>query len=181
MLKISMILFGLVLITSHFTSGLYAKYTSKSTSSDFARVASFKIETELDLDNVSMGITEGGNPSFELGGEDEIASIRIPFYIESASEVAVAYSVEVNFGNGVTLPHDLILTLSNSVNSKSILSNGNTLFVFDEFGTLLPKNISSENQRDELQLIVSILDLTNITEEITIPNIELTVKVYQID
>lgn len=179
MLKISFILFALVLITSHFTSGLYARYTNKSTVGDFARVAAFHIET--DLDHVTLGVPVGAAPSFELGGEDEVANISIPFYVESSSEVTVEYSVEVDFGSGVELPSSLSLTLSNVDNSKTetLSAQGNTIFSFDEFNTMAPGNTTP--QSEELDLTISIADLSEIVDEITIPTVGLTVKVYQVD
>lgn len=180
MLKISMILFGLVLITSHFTSGLYAKYTTKSTTGDFARVAAFKIETGwgINSDSIKTGIVEGTTPLFELGGENEATSINIPFYVESASEVAVGYSVEVDFGDFV-LPSSLSLTLSNVDNSITLLADGNTVFTFDKFNTMTPGNPTP--QKEELNLNISISDLSMIEDELNISEVGLTVKVYQID
>ena len=177
MLKISLVLFALVLITSHFTSGLYARYTNESTTGDFARVATFKVETELD--NIALGIPEGTAPSFELGGEDEVASINIPFYVVNNSEVAVEYSVEVDFG-GVDLPDYLTLSLSKGSGEPIIpIKNDENIYVFNEFGTIAPGN--TEIQREELKLIISVSDLNMIEEDLTIPKVELTVKVYQID
>ena len=183
MLKISMVLFALVLITSHFTSGLYARYTNESTTGDFARVAAFKVETELD--HVALGAQEGTALFFELGGEgeDETTSINIPFYIESASEVAVAYSVEVDFGK-LVLPDYLTLTLSKKIGAEIVktdtpIINDEKIYVFNEFGTITPGNI--ESQKEEMNLNISVSDLSMIEEELTIPKVELTVKVYQID
>ncbi|MBR4060701.1 MAG: hypothetical protein IKK03_12780 [Lachnospiraceae bacterium] len=177
MLKISLVLFALVLITSHFTSGLYARYTNESTTGDFARVAAFQIET--DLDHVTLGVSEGTAPSLELGGGEEVESINIPFYVESASEVAVGYSVEVYFGN-VDLPDYLTLSLSKGSGEPIIpIKNDENIYVFNEFGTIAPGN--TEIQREELKLIISVYDLNMIEEDLTIPKVELTVKVYQID
>ena len=181
MLKISLVLFALVLITSHFTSGLYARYTNESTTGDFARVATFKIETGwgINSDSIKTGIVEGTTPLFELGGENEATSINIPFYVESASEVAVGYSVEVYFGN-VDLPDYLTLSLSKGSGEPIIpIKNDENIYVFNEFGTIAPGN--TEIQREELKLIISVSDLNMIEEDLTIPKVELTVKVYQID
>lgn len=46
----AIVLFCLVLITTHFTSGFMARYTTKSSGTDRARVAAFAVEAELDPD-----------------------------------------------------------------------------------------------------------------------------------
>ena len=72
MLTLAAILLCLVMISSHFTSGLYARYTASSEAHDEARVASFVVAT--DLDHIRLGST--GTPTLQLGGTDEVGNIE---------------------------------------------------------------------------------------------------------
>ena len=173
-ITLAAILLCLVLITTYMTSGLYAKFTTSSSAGDSARVATFAIET--DLDHIRLGASD--TPLLELGGEDEIESVDLPFYITSASEVEAQYGVTVKFGSA--LPDYMILTLTNGEKSVSLAANGSkTEFVFSEFGSLAAGG--EEVQREDLMLSLSISDLTLVTEETSIPTAELTVRVYQAD
>lgn len=174
MLTIAAILLCLVLISTYMTSGLYAKYADKGTADASARVATFVIET--DLDRISLGTS--GAPTLQLGGDEEIQVVELPFYIASGSEVEVGYSITVDFGT-TPLPDYMNITLSDGITSKTPVANiGRTTFTFSDFGTL-PATTTEEQA--ELTLTFSISDLTMITEEVFIPTAELKVKVYQID
>ena len=174
MLKLAAILLCLVLITTHFTSGLYARYISRSSADTSARVASFVIET--DLDRIELGSTEA--PTLQLGGEDETQSVQLPFYISSGSEVTVGYSVSIDFVDA--LPEYLNITLTNGTNTQTVAADGiKSEFVFSDFGALSAG--STETQKADLTLTISVSDLTMITDEVSIPTAELTVRVYQVD
>lgn len=175
MLTLAAILLCLVMISTHFTSGLYAKYTARSSTNDNARVASFVIETELD--HISLGTSE--TPTLQLGGTDEVNVVELPFYIASGSEVAVGYSVTVDFGT-TPIPEYIDISLSNGIASQTLAANGSkTQFVFADFGTLPAASL--EEQKANLVLTISISDLSMITEEISIPTAQLTVRVNQVD
>lgn len=174
MLKLAAILLCLVLITTHFTSGLYAKYISRSSDDTSARVASFVIET--DLDRIALGTEE--MPTLQLGGEDETQSVQLPFYITSGSEVTVGYSVSIDFGRA--LPDYLSITLTDGANPQTVDADGTrSEFVFADFGTLPPG--AAETQKAQLTLKISVSDLTRITDEVSVSAAELTVKVWQVD
>ena len=175
MLSAAAILLCLVLITSHFTSGLYAKYTAEASGSGSARVASFVIET--DLDRVRLGTSEA--PTLLLGGEDEVQSAELPFFIANGSEVTVGYSITVDFKDAA-LPDYMTVTLFDGAHDITPdESEGNRRFVFTDVGTMGAGN--SAEQRADLTLRLSITDLSLITEELRIPSAELTVSVYQVD
>ena len=76
------VLLCLTLFSAHFTSGLYAKYTSTATGSDSARVAKFEVVTTGE---------EGDNVVVFTSGEatDDVYK----FTIQNNSEVAVKYSL----------------------------------------------------------------------------------------
>ncbi len=174
MLKLSAVLLCLVLISAHFTSGLFAKYSSSAAADDSARVASFVIET--DLDRIELDVA--GEPILALGGTDEVQSVALPFYIKSGSEVTIGYSVTVDFGS--VLPEYMNIQLSNGKDSLTLAADGNNAnFVFSDFGTLAPGAI--EQQKAELKLTISVSDLSAITEQLSIPAATLTVRVYQVD
>lgn len=174
MLKLTAVLLCLVMITTHFTSGLYARYISRSSADASARVASFVVET--DLDHIELGSTEA--PTLHLGGEEETQSVQLPFYISNGSEVTAGYSLSVDFGE--SLPEYLNIKLANGTNTQIIAADGiKSEFVFSDFGTL-PVG-STEPQKADLTLTISVSDLTMITEEVSIPTAKLTVRVYQVN
>ena len=174
MLRLAAVLLCLALITTHLASGLYARYISRSTTDASARVASFAIET--DIDRIELGSTEA--PTLQLGGEDGTQSVQLPFYITSGSEVTVGYSVSIDFADA--LPEYLYITLTDGAYTQTVAADGTkSEFTFPDFGTLSAG--STETQKADLTLTISVPDLTRITEEVSIPNAELTVRVYQID
>lgn len=176
MLKLAAVLLCLVLISSHFTFGLFAKYTSSAAAEDSARVALFRVETELD--RISLSIDEGEEPELTLGGEFETQSVQIPFSIMSSSEVQVGYSVKVDFG--VALPQYISLTLSDGTTTQTLYANGTeSAFTFSDFGTLASG--AAAEQKAELTLTISVTDFEEITTELSIPTATLTVRVYQVD
>ena len=173
-LKLAALILCLVLLTAYGISGLYARYTYNASFSASASVANFSIETDLD------GILLGSDvaPELELGGDDEIASVDLPFYIASESEVTVGYSVIVDFG--YALPDYMSLTLAEGSHSQTIHSNGSaSAFAFADFGSLSIGSVSA--QRADLTLTISVADVSMIVDEISIPSAALTVHVYQID
>ena len=170
----AMALLCLTLISFHFTSGLYARYSSDYTTRDTARVAAFRVETELDY--VSMGLSETDAVDLKLGGKEEVTAVSIPFYVESGSEVSVAYSVTVDFG--AALPDYVTLTLSDGETAKTVTADGTaTEFTFTDFGAMDPAPDSA--LRDELTLSIAVSDLEEITQEVRLPAASLTVTVYQ--
>ena len=173
-LKLAVTLLCLVLITTHLTFGLYARYSSYVSSEDSARVAAFVIET--DLDHIELGTID--DPTLQLGGLEKTQSVQLPFYITNSSEVKVGYSVSIDFD--AALPAYLTITLSNSTTSKALNADGaKSEFEFSDFGTLAIG--SSEIQKADLTLTISVSDLAMITDEVAIPTAKLTVRVSQID
>ncbi|MBR4881427.1 MAG: hypothetical protein IKU19_05800, partial [Clostridia bacterium] len=77
------VLFCLTLFSMHFTGGLYARYVSRGTGSDDARVAKFDVNITGDTDELEVVL--------DTTGTDNEYSIEI----ENLSEVAVEYDVSV--------------------------------------------------------------------------------------
>ena len=73
----ALILLLLTMITTHMTSGLYARYVATSSGGDSARVAAFDVSSQLTADS-------------EVNGKYTLT-------VSSASEVAVEYKIVVTF------------------------------------------------------------------------------------
>lgn len=88
---LSFVLLCAVLITTHMMSGLYARYTTRATSSDSARVAKFRVTDTLTVTD-SKGDVVHSFTMFEdslIPGE----STTYTFAVQNDSEVAVRFSV----------------------------------------------------------------------------------------
>ena len=176
MMILAVFLLCATLMSTHFSSGLYAKYTVSNHASDEARVAQFHIET--DLDYISLGLPNNETPEFEIGGVNATNEVELPFYIESRSEVAVSYSVKVAFGEA--LPSYVTLTLSDGTKSQTLNADGaKSTYEFQKFGTMEVSD--QETLRTDLTLKIGVTALEMITQEIEVPTAVLTVQVDQID
>ncbi len=78
------ILLCLTLISVHMTSGLYARYVSRDSGEDSARVASFDVEAKWGDNDVSISATQEDNGSYN-------------FTITNNSEVDVKYDLVLTF------------------------------------------------------------------------------------
>lgn len=79
------ILFCLVLVSVHFSAGMYARYTTRAEGSDAGRLAAFRVSAEA-----------GENQTLELtAGREEAASYQ--FKVQNSSETAVRYDVILEF------------------------------------------------------------------------------------
>ena len=173
-LKLAAILLCLVVCSTCLLSRQYARYTVSAGAHDSARVASFVIDT--DINHIELGTD--GTPMLELGGESETQSVQLPFYISNGSEVAVGYTIKIDFD--CALPEYLTLTVTGNAKSQTLYADGSkSEFEFSNFGTLAPG--AFEAQRADLVLTISVSDVSLITEVVSIPTAELTVKVFQID
>ncbi len=86
------------LFSTHLVGGLYAKYTTTSTSTDTARVAKFSITQKL-LDGGSEVLNETVEAEVMPGSNKSVT-----LQIENKSEVAVEYTIEVkNVTNNLSM------------------------------------------------------------------------------
>ena len=108
----ALVLLCLVLISTHFTSGLYARYTTKVQGSDNAGIAAFRVSAEL---------SEGSEQS----------AFTVDLY--NKSEVAVSYSLEVTLTDAAYA--DMISGVELNEVTKSFV-NGKALF--ENVGVLAP-------------------------------------------
>ncbi len=81
------ILLCLCLISAHFTMGLYARYTTRASRSDAARVAEFKVEAEV------TEVTEAAS------GTDTSLTRSYQAKLVNNSEVAVRASIKMVFND----------------------------------------------------------------------------------
>lgn len=117
----AMILLCLVLISSHLTGGMYARYVATSSGSDGARVAKYGVR-----------VSELSSLSFNLNTFDQNAlSATGSFTVESDGEVAVEYDVILTFPEAV--PSWMTLTLDG--NSPSVSGN---VYTFGSIGEFIP-------------------------------------------
>lgn len=95
---VGLVLACLVLISTHFTSGLYARYISTVSASDAARVAKFQI-----TDTLAITDSEGNAVNVTVVADSLIPGERTTyaFSVVNNSEVTVNFSVrgEAKIGN----------------------------------------------------------------------------------
>lgn len=84
MMRIAAALLCLVLLSTHLMSGLYAKYTSKGTGTDSARVAAFDVNVTGAAGSLAVTCTDSGTTT---------GSYTVT--VENQSEVAVSYTLSV--------------------------------------------------------------------------------------
>ena len=97
-LSVAAVLLCLVLVSAHFTSGMYARYTTRTKGSDLGHPAAFSVKAEA---------VQAGPVSISANGES-----TYQVKVTNDSEVAVHYVAKVTFtgsSDGVTLK-DTVLT-----------------------------------------------------------------------
>ena len=127
---IGMFLLCLVLITSHMTCGLFARYTTTANGSDSARVAKFGCNvyyTQKDYQNISLNVSTSAIYTFV----DE-------FRVTNGGEVSFSYQLNlrlsaynnsITYQNPVALSHGSLAapTKANSTKLSLIQREGNTV------------------------------------------------------
>lgn len=86
-LSVALVLLCMVLVTAHFTTGMYARYTTKSRGDDTGRIASFK---------VSATSNQTGTP-IELTASNKSGEYKLK--VTNPGETAVRYKAEVKFAS----------------------------------------------------------------------------------
>ena len=146
-LQIAGVLLCLCLISTHFTTGLYAKYTNRAQGSDAARAAKFNVSatvTEVaketssddssdDPSGTGSGIGEEGElPGDDLDDDtpaettDAALTRKYTAVLTNSSEVAVAASIKMIFSTGVDVEGATVgstaLTLDPDVKETVVLN-----------------------------------------------------------
>ena len=84
-LSVALVLLCMVLVTAHFTTGMYARYTTKSRGDDSGRIASFKVSaTSAQTGPVTIGASKEGTYTLT---------------VTNPGETAVRYKAEVKFAS----------------------------------------------------------------------------------
>lgn len=118
---------SLVLLASHFSSGLYARYSSNSSGSDNARVAKFDIAT---------GFAPSSSLEIDLNFYDpDMLTDEIGIFVTSSSEVALYYDVTVTMPDAATYEW-LAVTLDGD-GPTSVVGNE---FTFSRVNTFVPNS-----------------------------------------
>lgn len=128
MIKLAAILLCLVLFTMHLMSGLYAKYSSRSASNGFARVANWDVSVL------------GGKPALTIDCSSSDLDDEYKITVTNRSEVSVKYDVIVVFEkaleSGITLKLD---------GAKSPVTVDRKEFVFTDAGQMADGDVSVEH------------------------------------
>lgn len=129
MLKLSLVLLSLVLITSHFAIGLYAKYSARDAGASSARVAAWNVSAT------------GGKPALSIDCSTSVKDDAYKITVLNQSEVSASYDVIVVFttelSSGVALSLD---------GTRTPTTEDRKTFVFSDVGTLLVNQPSAEHQ-----------------------------------
>lgn len=118
-MRIASILLCLVLFSVYMTSGMLAKYTTGGSAKDQGRVAKFSVSATAD----------NANYVFEQGEKTPIKEYKVT--VENPSEVAVRYTVQLQFDEAV--PDYLIIKRgetavpTSTVDRKTVELQGGTL------------------------------------------------------
>ena len=124
--------FGLALLflfslSSYFTGGLYARYTTSVVGEDTARVARFDVSNEISTENASI----------DLNFYDPAKlTDTVQFQVKSSSEVAIEYTVIVTLPEA-KVDYDLWLDVALAGDGITQTKTGNT-YVFEGFDAMAP-------------------------------------------
>lgn len=143
-LQIAGVLLCLCMISAHFTTGLYAKYTNRAQGSDAARAAKFIVsatvtevakettigeEAELPPDEFPDDPEEPGTPVEDepvTPVDDDPFTRKYEVVLTNSSEVAVAASIKMIFSTGVDVEGATVestaLTLDPDVKETVVLN-----------------------------------------------------------
>lgn len=106
--------FGLVLLTlvmfsTHFMSGLYARYTTMANGGDGARVASFEVSEVVKFGEKEIVIgTYDIAETFGIDADGKFTDKTFTFTVANKSEVAVKYTVKAESTGNLPLEFELI-------------------------------------------------------------------------
>lgn len=164
-LYLAFLLFILALLSTHFTGGLYGRYSTNATGNSAARVAKFQVD-----------VLGSGNLAADCAENDDLV---YTLYVTNLSEVTVEYTVSVTFDKA---PESLGVAVTLDGNPGSASGGGKTL-TFSIENDLAP--LSDEVQH---KLQFAITDWTKLTQnatgsaEISLPlNFGVTVHSQQVD
>ena len=154
---IGIVLLCLVLFSVHLTSGLYARYTSKVSSQDSARVAKFDVASK-EKNDIALSINLD---FFDPAKQND----SIEFEVSSSSEVPVEYDVVLVFPEEMiklVSGGDIIIQINTGV--TGVIDDADNTITF-EGGSFMPGATQSESYTITLQIkpdtMVAPVDISN--------------------
>ncbi len=115
MIRIALVLFCLVMITTHMMSGLYARYISVGEAADEARVAAFSVQADWQGDvklDVSDSADANGAYTFTVINKSE-ATVRYDVILTFESPLPYYISVKLDDVNGILAVDGKSVTFEN--------------------------------------------------------------------
>lgn len=113
--RFGVVLLGALIISTHFMSGLYARYSTTATGSDSARVAKFSFSDG----NWASQSLETAIKSMKPGEEE---SIQVE--IQNTGEVAIQYTVQLeNLTNNLPLKATMQIPAADGASEAETVSN----------------------------------------------------------
>ena len=112
-LSVASVLLCLVLLSAHFTSGMYARYVTRASGGDASRIADFAVSAEDNKEAVT--ITAGQN------SEDQQ---RYVVTVKNGSEVAVSFEAKLVFPGLEDAPEYTIQGVNKSEQSENGILKG---------------------------------------------------------
>lgn len=158
MLRIAMLLLCMVIISTYFTSGLYAKYTVSKSGSDTARVAKWDVSAT------------GGKPALAIDCSTSVMEDTYQVTVKNTSEVTAKYDIVVTFTQA--LPTNLSVNLDG--NQTATLSSDRKVMTFSNAGQLASVNASKTHT------LHFVADATKVEEDLSY-DFQVSVNLVQID
>lgn len=162
--KLVAVLLCLVLVTTHLSSKLYAKYTSRASGSDSARVAVWNVDASSNGSNLVINCADAS-------AVDQVMTDTYGLTVTNDSEVAVSYDLIVVFNQA--LADEITLTLDNNAIAATTTTDNKT-FVFSNVGQL---GVGSTSKDHTLTFSVTYNDI----DEDYSYNFQVTADFEQID
>lgn len=132
--RVGVTLLCIVMLFSHLTGGIYARYTATASGSDSARVAKFEVRSDLkeqttdlvlDLTNIKPGYIEEIN--LQVTNCSEVA-VSYKFTVESLENIPLTFEFSPSYegqfllGNTQTATHTLIISWPEAKNDVKFAS-----------------------------------------------------------
>lgn len=160
-LILAMVLLCLVMITTHMTAGLYARYTSSGSGEDSARVAKFEVTQSGTLtENMALSVKPGDESDQKPG--QEAGNIEVT----NNSEVAVAYTIHIKIATNNLKDLKLFVPSQENTPTRDMTFTGN----------ISPNSTRTFEIRSWWPLTQDSLDYRGMVDKL-----EITLKAEQID
>lgn len=164
MLPLGAVLHYLLIASLLFTGVTFAKFTSVSTGSDTAKVASFDVRTEYTDKDINITFADSENT----------ASDSFPLTVISNSEVAVEYDIQLSWSSTLSSQIEINVGIDGGASQQISTSP----IVFSNIGEFAPTDTELRNEHN---FNITVTKADGSSEEITVPDITIEVIARQID